>query len=130
MDQMFFGQDNKLDNILKAVWKISDFKQRLSMMSFALKKKIFLEAMCKTYRRRQGQFYVYVMILVRMIRDWAKPHSTDAFLGIVKGIDYVIVGPLVFLRSMCLSAPNSTYDHCHWYSSVHIWFVISIVKGM
>lgn len=39
MDQMFFGQDNKLDNILKAVWKISGFKQRLSMMSFALKKK-------------------------------------------------------------------------------------------
>ena len=86
--------------------------------------------MCKTYRRHQGQFYVYAMILARMIKDWAKPQSTDAFLGIVKGIDYVIVGPLVFLRSICLSALNSTYDHCNWYSCVHIWFVISIVKGM
>ena len=63
-----------------------------------------------------------------MIRDWAKLHSIDAFFRDIKGIYYVLVGHLHYLNSVSPSALNWIHDHGHWYSCVHFYFIISILK--
>ena len=127
MGQIFVAKLISYTTSLKQFEIVQAFKQSLS---FALKKK----SVWKQYAKLTGGikasffFFFWSWFWWEMIRDWAKLHSIDAFLEIVKELTMLICRTFTLFElsvSLCL---NWIHDHRHWYSCVHFYFLISIFK--
>lgn len=125
MGQIFVAKLISYTTSLKQFEIVQAFKQSLS---FALKKSLSESNMQNLQEVSRPVFFFWSWFWWEMIRDWAKLHSIDAFLEIVKELTMLICSTFTLFElsvSLCL---NWIHDHRHWYSCVHFYFLISIFK--